>query len=248
MRLSALAATCGLCLSACVVGPVREPGSIAFDIADCHGSVEACDAACSSGDAPACGYMSQAALVGAGIPRSAERFLAYATRGCQAGDGRSCANLGAAYFQGVGVPRDWAKAQELNDRSCNAGFAVGCASLGLGYLQGTGLPRDPARALLLFARSCDGGSSHGCYYLAQEAQDGMVPEDRAAKALPMLAHDCDPSRHQSRYSPLVRLCTVAAKMFEAGRGTTADGTRATALYEVACARGDADACDRVRRR
>jgi TPR repeat protein len=249
MRCSVLVAMGVLCLGACVVGPVQPTGAVAFNIADCHGSVEACDAACSSGEGAACGYMSQAALVGAGVPRSAERFLAYATRGCDANDGRSCANLGAAYFQSIGVKRDWAKAQQYNERSCRNGFAVGCASLGLGYLQGHGVAQDSARAAVLFAQSCDLGSSHGCYYIAQEAPDGMVPEDRAGKALPLLVHDCDPTNEkQSRYSPLVRLCTVAAKMYQAGRGALADEARATALFELACARGDPDACDHARRR
>jgi TPR repeat protein len=206
------------------------------------GTVDACEHACSNGDAHACGYMSQAALVGSGVPRSADKFISYATKGCEGNDGRSCAMLAVGYFQSVGLPKDWSKAAEYNDKACLYGYSVGCNSLGLAYRDGHGVEQDPARAAALFAQACDGGSALGCLSLAQGSLDGMVPDDRAAKALPLLVHDCDP-----QVNPAIRVCTVAAKMYANGRGAPQDVSRAKSLYDAACKRGDPDACDQLQR-
>ena len=239
MKTSLLAVAAAALLGACSF----TTGGPAFTGAAYCGTVTACDEGCTRGDAHACGYMSQAAMMGAGIPRSAERFLSYARKGCDGGDGRSCAQVALAYFAAIGVAQDWQKAVEYNDKSCVLGFSVGCNSLGLAYRDGHGVAKDPARASTLFAQSCDGGSALGCLSLAQESPDGMVPEDRAAKALPLLVHDCDPGAN-----PAIRVCTVAARMYAAGRGAARDDAQARSLYEAACHRGDPDACDLLRRR
>jgi TPR repeat protein len=177
-----------------------------------------------------------------GDPKSGEALVAYATRGCDGRDGRSCGALAWAHFVGVTLPRDWPRAAQYNELACEYGYPVGCNSLGLAYRDGHGVTADPVRAMDLFAKSCDGGSALGCASLAMGTPDGMVPEDRAAKALPVLVSDCDPRRN-----PDLRVCTVAARMFENGRGSARDLDRARSLYGDACDRGDPDACDRRRR-
>ncbi len=234
----AIVATLALGLSACTITTIGPT----FPGAPYCGTAEACDEGCAKGDAHACGYMSQAALTGLGVPRSARKFVAYAVRGCELGDGRSCAQLALAYFVGVGAPKDWGKAAEYNERGCQLGFPVACSSLGYAYRDGHGVAADRARADALFAQACDGGGALGCLALAEGAPDGMVPADRAPHALPLLVHNCDPA-----INPAVRVCTVAARMYESGRGTEANLARARTLYETACKRGDPDACDRRER-
>jgi TPR repeat protein len=187
--------------------------------------------------------MAEAALYGAGTTRDVNRFFAYAQRGCGGNDGRSCMLVATGYRFAIGTAEDLSKSLEYNDRSCRAGFAIGCHNLGIQYRDGVGVGKDPGHALELFELACDRGSALGCGSLAREMPDGMVPEDRAATALILLVHDCDPTRN-----PDPRVCTVAAKMFEAGRGTANDLARAKQLYEAACKRGDHAACDPRARR
>jgi len=207
------------------------------------GDEDACAAACSGSDPRACGYIAQSvAGLGPTSQRSGEKLVFYATRGCAGGDGRSCHTLGYAYFSGVGVRQDFAKAAEYNERACNVGWGPGCDALGSAYYLGRGVAKDVSRAGVLFEKACDTGFAQGCASLAFAAPDGMVPESRAARALPLLVHDCDP-----HIDPLVRICTIAGRMYAAGRGAPADPVRARTLFGKACERGDPDACDLMRR-
>jgi hypothetical protein len=227
-------------LSACAIVNVN-PMSSFYTGGDFYPSVEACDAACTHGDAHACGYMAQAALFGIGLPRSGAKAFDYATRGCNGGDGRGCAQVALAYATGTGVARDPSRAAAFNERGCTLGFSVACASLGYYYRDGNGVTKDAEHAKALFARGCDLGSALGCLHLALGETDRMVPEDRASRALPLLVHDCEPHRN-----PEPRVCSVAARMLANGRGTVRDTTQARTLYDTACTRGDPDACDAAR--
>ena len=202
------------------------------------GTAEACGRACAGGDAHACGYIAEAELVGANVPRNVEHSVIHATTGCDGNDGRSCQLLAAMHFAGAGMAKDAATADFFADKGCRLGWAISCSFLGVSYRDGLGVPQDADRATALFGQSCDGGSAEGCVHLALGSPDGMVPDDRAANALAHLVHECDPHVNSD-----ARVCRVAAKMFANGRGTQADTERAKVLYDAACKRGDTEACD-----
>jgi TPR repeat protein len=223
-------------IGACAV--VNVTPTLPFPHTTICGSAEACDRQCTSGDAAACGIMSEVTLYGVSVPRDPGRTLTYAQRGCAGNDGRSCATLAICYRFAVGTAQDLDKSREYNGRSCDVGVAVGCNSFGMNYRDGIGVDtKDPVRATQLFVRSCTLGSALGCGSLAREMPDGMVPEDLANAALPVLVRDCDPNRN-----PDPRVCTVAAKMYAAGRGAPSDPARARVLFDAGCKHGDSEAC------
>jgi len=222
-------------LAACASAPAG-PAFIKSSHPGCE-TAESCEERCSKGDAAACGVMGVAARSNQGVPGGAQAALKYFRQGCEGGDGRSCANLGYAYNHGTLMEPDQAKAAHYFEEACNKGFVLGCKDLGMMYRAGRGVTRDAARAIELFQMACQKGASVGCSSLALMMPDKLVPEELAATALPMLVADCDPDRN-----PDPGVCTAAARLYEAGRGTPKDLGRAAQLFAAACKRGDESAC------
>jgi len=224
-----------LFMMACA-NPAADPSFPKSSHAGCE-TAESCDARCTEGDGVACAVMGVAARNEAGVAGGARRAFTYFRSGCEHGDGKSCANLGYIYSQGTLTEPDQQKAAHYFEEGCKRGFALGCKDLGTMYHIGRGVPRDDARAIDLFGQACDAGVAGGCMLLGLMMPDHLVPEDRAARALPLLVHDCDP-----RQDPDPGVCTAAARLYAAGRGTPQDPSRAAALFAAACKRGDKTAC------
>jgi uncharacterized protein len=135
-------------------------------------------------------------------------------KSCDAGDTRACAELARRYRAGDGAPRDLAKAVHAAEEGCAAGEPALCVEAGRAVLRGEGVKPDPERARKLFGGACDGW---------QEA----VGNARSS-----------PPRPQRSAAG----CLDLALMLQNGSGVAQNAPGATALFDKACAAGDASAC------
>jgi uncharacterized protein len=158
---------------------------------------------------------------------------------CAAARLPSCVSLAYAYATGAGVTQDPARSAALHDQVCRGGLVVGCVNLGVQLALGTGLAQDRGHAARLFRDACLGGPADdpsvpvGCVNLGVLIDGGFTePAGQTSQGLfDRACHAGYPTG--CRYAGLALLPT--------------EPVRADAFLNLACQRGDQEACTQLDR-
>jgi len=156
-------------------------------------------------------------------------------RSCERGDASACVNLGILLELGERVDRDLGRAEVLYARACDLRQPAGCYNQG--RLQAAvGDPAAAERALALYERACDGSVGVGC----GEAGRLLPRKDRVSleRVATHFTRGCDLGDDTSCFD-----------LGELRRDRPSLGGEAAArpLFQRACGRSHADACERVGR-
>jgi TPR repeat protein len=174
------------------------------------------------------------------------RSLTLYDQGCTAGDLACCYNGSRILLTGGGeVAKDAAKAAALLEKACEGKAvrplekafekvpATSCFNLATLYRDGDGVQADPARARALFKKACEGGIQQAC-----DSSGPVAGPDRSGLASWLTA--CDGGNG--------RACLGVGQMYERGLfGLPKDAAQAAKFYQKACAVGDADGCEGLKR-
>ena len=195
---------------------------------------------------------------GHGIPRDPRKATAVYQLACAGGERVACSNLGIFYRDGEGgVERSPRRAASLFSKACELGHGTGCVRLA--EVLDTGTERDHTSALFFRLKGCLAGHQDACSALrrAPSGQRGGAggQEKRAAaacergngKACVALGHLIlergKGKRAEKRAVAVYRKacdmsqafgCLALARMFQQGRGVSADRQRAEHLRGRAC--------------
>lgn len=157
--------------------------------------------------------------------------IARLTTSCLAGHGRSCKDLAVFYRAGqLGLLADGPKAREYARRSCELGDVDGCSEEAYCLSLGIGGQVDLPRSTTLNERACALGRMRSCRNLGRIVAAGSrdPPDRERAKTLWRLACPAEPDA-----------CVDLA--YEVRNSDPAEAHR---LYELACAHGSGEGCQR----
>ena len=203
---------------------------------------------CERDDAAACEALSDDYTYGRGLPADWPLALAMSRRACEAGRAHACVRVAAALRFGDAAEEDQAGAVRLLTRACAGGDASACNNLGDAYENGVGVAADVPHAIALYRDACAGGSAWGCLSLASLAWRGIgLAHDEPAivewiaRAVSLDKRVVDQARGACHRDAAV--CALAGVAVAHGLGVeAANPERARELMAVACAHGDAAAC------
>ncbi|CAN90435.1 hypothetical protein sce0278 [Sorangium cellulosum So ce56] len=157
---------------------------------------------------------------------------------CKGGIGGACYELAALHKFGSGVAKDLRKSFSLMERSCALGFAQGCDVLGSMYLDAEGTERDVSRSIAVRRRACGWHDSNACRTLGvwlishdgEEVREGEGVREGAERLREACNGDSRPS------------CLDYALLHDKGWGVPRDPKKARETAQLACDRGDREAC------
>ena len=199
-------------------------------------------AACDAGSAAACAELAHRYAVGHGVTLSQQRARALFEASCKAGSGAGCAGLSRMLDRGLGGPSNSYQALNKLDVACKASHATACVTLGRRVESGRDAAADPAgaydhyrRAATLFGDACDGsaaGRHEACASLGALLREGSgVPQDRQ-RGLALQERACNAGNASGCIMWLSRDGRLS------GEGALA----ASQAMQLACAKGDGEAC------
>lgn len=108
-------------------------------------------------------------LLGKGVPRDANKGLAYLQEAAASDEPRAWDRLGDYYSR----EKDFAKALDAFTRARSLGWTPALANLGVLHINGTGVKTDPQQADALFAEGAEKGDSRAMFFHAQCLAGGL---------------------------------------------------------------------------
>ncbi|UJR79694.1 tetratricopeptide repeat protein [Sandaracinus amylolyticus] len=148
-------------------------------------------------------------------------------RACEAGDADAC--LAHAYgIEAAG--QDAQRTRPWYTRACRLGSLNGCTNWAAGFGTTEPTASEAACAARVFERTCAGREPWGCGMWGMALVYGRGVSPDASRGLAVLDRSCRELGHFP--------CAVLAAAIE-----ERDPTGASALYQLACATGYADACE-----
>jgi Na+-translocating ferredoxin:NAD+ oxidoreductase RnfD subunit len=139
-----------------------------------------------------------------------------------------------------GKPRAGAHLWRFATFSARKGSAAANVILGDLSLEGKVVPRNPPAAAAYFARACELGHADGCTRLARLVVEGGAAPTQAAVECAFTTLERTAATGDAECIYLLGLACAT------GRGRPQDSERARQLFEHACRRGHALACERLR--
>lgn len=157
---------------------------------------------------------------------------------CRGGAEPSCFELARFYKFGYGVTKDPRKTFVLTERSCALGYTPACDILGTLYLNGEGTGRDIQKSLDFRRRACGWHDRNACRTLGvwlishdgEEVREGEGMREGAERLREACNGDSSPS------------CLDYALLHDKGWGVPRDPKKARETAQLACDRGDREAC------
>lgn len=214
------------------------------------------DRACRREQWHACTILGYLLEGGHGAPRDTRRATALYELACAGGERVACSNLGLFYLDGNGVRRSARRAASLFSKSCELGHGTGCVHLAK-VLETGGVDR--TSALFFRLKGCLAGHQDTCAELRRrprEHRPGAAAREKRAeaeckrgdgRACVVLGHLIlerrSGRRAEKRAVAVYRKacdmsqafgCLALARMFQDGRGVSADRRRADSLRGRAC--------------
>jgi TPR repeat protein len=198
-------------------------------------------AACKKGDQLYCMALAGKELVESlDDPDVQARALKAFDAGCTAGVLEGCSQLGELYRYGIGTSKDAAKAKALYEKACNGKDPLGCSDLGVLYAAGDGVTKDDAKAAGLYQQACDGGLMIACVNLGFMYSKGSGVKMDLDKARALYEQACTGDEAKG--------CSNLGSVYLYGDSRIAtDRATSNKYYKKACALGDADSCDWLKR-
>jgi hypothetical protein len=179
---------------------------------------------CEDGDGAAC----------TALAKAHDDDLVLLRQACDLGDGEGCFRLGVT----LGNTPEGGAAYE---QACDAGNTLACTNLGYMAQNGEGMRADLDLAARMYKRGCDGTSCGvrndlGCLNLGRLYRDGVGVKQDPIRALELFGLVCDYGSEAAG-----RACFNAGAYYEDRN----DRARATAYYQRACDKKDAEGCERL---
>jgi hypothetical protein len=176
---------------------------------------------------------------GRGVEQDEERFGELAGQACEREVGAACASLARINLE----QRKVRESVQLERRACAAGYANSCGRLGLAYERGKLGRREPTTAAEYLRSACEGGARYFCIDLGELYEqgdglpkDGAVALDYYYRGVEYLEWECD---NQSGFH-----CARLGARYRHGRwGGEVNNTLAGRYYTYACDHGYRKACD-----
>jgi len=174
---------------------------------------------------------------GQGVPRDAQKSIAWYTRAARAGLPQAQYDLGTKYFRGEDVPRAADKAVYWWQQAARSGLPEAQYDLGLAYERGIGTARDARQALDWYRAAAKQGHGLAQYALGVAYANAQGTRRDLQQALQWFeaaaAHDIASAQYN------------LGLMLELGRGTHQDIAQAIRWYRSAARLGLAEARQRL---
>ncbi len=155
------------------VAPTPTPTPTPPAASACTGNkdgIPACEAACATGDAHACGIAGELHMVEDDEAVAEAKAAPLFVKACEGGDGEGCHWLGVFHGSGLGgIAKDetqmtatYARALGLLEKECVGGAAVPCHMAAGLHSSGQGGATDKAKALEYWTKGCALGNRGSC--------------------------------------------------------------------------------------
>lgn len=198
--------------------------------------------ACELGVAKGCAR----AMVGAEVKKDEAARHRFAQRGCDLGEPAGCSELISEMLRAGTAQRNQARVVELRERICELGDGYACRELGFALLLGEDpYPLDPARGFRFIERTCADGHVDDCLEAARTIEVGhRIERGPGGEYAGDRVGHAEPQRAFSLYEKVCALgngegCFRAGELARLGSGMAKDAKRASALYELGCAKANA---------
>lgn len=230
--------------------------------------------ACDGGVGDGCGELGNAMWPDSDdkdVEKQARAALAILDKGCEMGSGLACDSAGDMLRDKDYKIVDFPGALKRYDRGCSLGYGTACYSLALVHFKGELVPQDSAKGLGLLLKACQSANGDECeelgavyatgkYGVTVDADKAYRYRHRACELDSMWCADAARAarkvgKEQEAFQLAERgckgdddeACVLFGDYHKSGIGTTADETKAKAVWTKTCknGEGDEDACKRI---
>lgn len=201
------------------------------------------DSGCDAKNEESCRLKAGSLYYEGGDPASQAQAVALYRAGCDRKQGWGCSGYANALMTGVGVAANESQAFAIAQKGCleTTGDTVLACTIYATHLAYSEEFDDVERASSLLTKACLAGSSQACNEAGLLGERGPAGSKLADWEVALSFRDgCDRA-----FGPA---CSNLARLYEdGGERIKRNAVRAVALYDKACAIGDADGCDAIRR-